>query len=678
MPGTGLPPVARGSQRLLPRGEAAAEGGLPQVLPDGPPAPWRAGDPLFRTESARASPPRDHRQPQGRASGGAPTAQAQDQRDLSSMEGPRETPGSGSGDPPEAGGRGSDFQALEAELLRLFGRDTSLGGPVGLALRAPGSAPRAPAVIRVLVALLDVYKRRISPLLRRACRFTPTCSEYARLALLKHGFWRGGALAARRLLRCQPLHPGGDRPAVAATAERPRTQRERIEISVESRRLFLAALLSLAVIIVVLPVPTEAGGEAPGPARGRLEAPAPGGAAPPRRRAPAPPAPGHTRRRRSPPRLGRPARRRPGRGAPSPWRAASARAVFTNRGAQLVSLVLKNQKAADEGGLDLVRKRAGGPYPYGLVDRGLQAHPLEPGSFFVERRARTARASSSATAARRAWPRSASASTSGPDRDHRDRAGAGRLGAWPSGPGIRNLTAEELESRFERRGAVYKAGGETEQIDAKGEAEVKACPGGACTGSGLEDTYFLAAAIPRGGPGPGGDPAHDGPGRRRAEGRFLPPPSEDELTDEQEKLPRDFRSSCEPHGRQPVVPRLLGSQGVRPARRAPHDLEDRSSFGMFGFLAGRCWSACTGSTTTWSPTTAGRSSCMTVADPPAAAAADAHQHEVDEEDAGAEPQGAGDPGPVQDQAQGQAGAAEPRDAAQDERRGDGASTRRRA
>jgi putative membrane protein insertion efficiency factor len=64
-------------------------------------------------------------------------------------------------------------------------------------------------IARFLVFLLGVYKRRLSPLLPRACRFTPTCSEYARLALLKHGLWRGGALAAARLLRCQPFHPGG-------------------------------------------------------------------------------------------------------------------------------------------------------------------------------------------------------------------------------------------------------------------------------------------------------------------------------------------------------------------------------------------------------------------------------------------------------------------------------------
>jgi hypothetical protein len=64
-------------------------------------------------------------------------------------------------------------------------------------------------VTRPLVLLLEVYKRRISPLLPPSCRFTPTCSEYARLALLKHGLARGLTLTAWRLLRCQPLHPGG-------------------------------------------------------------------------------------------------------------------------------------------------------------------------------------------------------------------------------------------------------------------------------------------------------------------------------------------------------------------------------------------------------------------------------------------------------------------------------------
>lgn len=65
----------------------------------------------------------------------------------------------------------------------------------------------APTYLLVRVILL--YKRYLSPYLPRACRFTPTCSEYARLALSERGFWRGGSATILRLCRCHPLHPGG-------------------------------------------------------------------------------------------------------------------------------------------------------------------------------------------------------------------------------------------------------------------------------------------------------------------------------------------------------------------------------------------------------------------------------------------------------------------------------------
>lgn len=69
---------------------------------------------------------------------------------------------------------------------------------------------RSPGVVARLAArLLDGYKAWISPLLPRSCRFSPTCSEYARLAILRHGVVRGFLLAAWRLLRCQPLGAGG-------------------------------------------------------------------------------------------------------------------------------------------------------------------------------------------------------------------------------------------------------------------------------------------------------------------------------------------------------------------------------------------------------------------------------------------------------------------------------------
>ena len=75
-------------------------------------------------------------------------------------------------------------------------------------------ADRNPNIVaRALLLLLSGYKRWISPLLPNACRFEPTCSEYARLAILKHGPLRGSFKAIGRVLRCNPLHPGGvDRP----------------------------------------------------------------------------------------------------------------------------------------------------------------------------------------------------------------------------------------------------------------------------------------------------------------------------------------------------------------------------------------------------------------------------------------------------------------------------------
>jgi len=62
---------------------------------------------------------------------------------------------------------------------------------------------------RLLIALLRVYKRFISPLLGQRCRFVPSCSEYAMDAIAMHGPLRGGWLTLCRLGRCHPLHPGG-------------------------------------------------------------------------------------------------------------------------------------------------------------------------------------------------------------------------------------------------------------------------------------------------------------------------------------------------------------------------------------------------------------------------------------------------------------------------------------
>lgn len=63
--------------------------------------------------------------------------------------------------------------------------------------------------MKIILPTLRLYKRLISPLLPASCRFYPTCSDYAREAVERHGARRGLRLAAWRLLRCQPLSRGG-------------------------------------------------------------------------------------------------------------------------------------------------------------------------------------------------------------------------------------------------------------------------------------------------------------------------------------------------------------------------------------------------------------------------------------------------------------------------------------
>lgn len=64
----------------------------------------------------------------------------------------------------------------------------------------------------LVLDLIGVYKAVLSPLLPPACRFEPTCSEYARAAVEKYGAFRGTWLGLKRILRCQPFCKGGHDP----------------------------------------------------------------------------------------------------------------------------------------------------------------------------------------------------------------------------------------------------------------------------------------------------------------------------------------------------------------------------------------------------------------------------------------------------------------------------------
>jgi uncharacterized protein len=85
----------------------------------------------------------------------------------------------------------------------------------------PGAAPGgsgARVTARLVIAPINAYRRWISPMLGRRCRFAPSCSEYAVEAVERHGVLRGLWLAGRRLLRCQPFSSGGYDPVPGPVA----------------------------------------------------------------------------------------------------------------------------------------------------------------------------------------------------------------------------------------------------------------------------------------------------------------------------------------------------------------------------------------------------------------------------------------------------------------------------
>jgi len=62
---------------------------------------------------------------------------------------------------------------------------------------------------RILLGIIKLYRRYISPWKPKCCRFYPTCSQYALEAIEKYGVVVGGTKTIKRILKCHPFHPGG-------------------------------------------------------------------------------------------------------------------------------------------------------------------------------------------------------------------------------------------------------------------------------------------------------------------------------------------------------------------------------------------------------------------------------------------------------------------------------------
>lgn len=76
-------------------------------------------------------------------------------------------------------------------------------------VRAAEAGVGSRVAVGLAVALIRLYRLFVSPLLPRCCRYMPSCSEYAELALRQHGMVRGLKLSALRILRCHPFGGSG-------------------------------------------------------------------------------------------------------------------------------------------------------------------------------------------------------------------------------------------------------------------------------------------------------------------------------------------------------------------------------------------------------------------------------------------------------------------------------------
>jgi len=316
---------------------------------------------------------------------------------------------------------------------------------------------------------------------------------------------------------------------------------------VETRRLLLAFVLSLAVIAIWYTIfpPARSKPPEPPPAAAPKAVPAPG-AAPAVPGAAAPSQPSQPAVTQAP--------------APVPVSAAAeekitlqsgrVRAVLTNRGAQLLSLVVPEKSDPKSGTLEMVRQRAGIAYPYSLTANGVQPSPLNQALFQAERapdgRSATFRYSGPLGTAEKTF-RFDDKGLLAVDVRVPGRSDWGVL----LGPGVRNPTTEEMKSRYERRRGVYRKGDDVEGPDPGGAFDPIEVSGSALAWAGLDDTYYLAAQVPQGKI----DRAVFWPmlvqtSEKGGTEQFQPVPGKDDITREQKGLPREFFLILRPAGDQ--------------------------------------------------------------------------------------------------------------------------------
>jgi len=345
----------------------------------------------------------------------------------------------------------------------------------------------------------------------------------------------------------------------------------------DNRRLLIAAFLCMALVVVwslLVPPPPKptppAGEEVPAaPATGTPAAPVEH------------PAPAE---RPAPPLSAAPARPVEPIGASSEekvtLRQGSTEAVFTNRGAQLVSLEAGG--ARNQGAVELVRRRRDDLYPYGLTTGDRRSHRLNQALFAVEQgpggRSVTFRYNGPLGTAEKTFSFT-------PEGLLQAKVSVPGQRGWGVvlGPGIRNEPPDELKGRIQQaqRGAVYYTDGV--KLLSPNTDEVKAFAGPALRWIGIEDAYFLSVAIP----GEGLDRAVVEPVLLDMTGgdgaRFIPLPAKP--TSAQKDMARDLRVVLKPQGDSLSFSTFWGAKEYDRLASLPYGLEGTIRLGRFGFLA---------------------------------------------------------------------------------------------
>lgn len=260
-------------------------------------------------------------------------------------------------------------------------------------------------------------------------------------------------------------------------------------------------------------------------------------------------------------------------------------AIFSNRGAVLESLRLRSDLEGIAGGIELVQRREKGPFPFGLVDASGASIAADDALFVSEL---VGDGSERGVVFRY---RGVSGSVEKRFRFRPDGLLAVEVecrcgGDWGVvlGPGLRELSAKELGSRFEQRAGSWLSGGTMVTVVPADAKETKVVGGETLGWVGLEDTYFLSAAIPQGAvSGAALDPVLLKPGGKDGVWEAVGLPAE--LSKEQEKWPRDLRLRLMAKGERLSLLTFWGAKQYDHLAAMPYGFEKTVRWGMWGFLA---------------------------------------------------------------------------------------------